>query len=154
VVKNHFSLVKPGGWIQLVEGQWVDRDHPFDPVTHPNLSKMYRMQWWLTESFGMNIFIGYELEKLLEEAGFKNVQKSQYTIGYGALAKSPEWIKRSVDLWIRTFHGLRSLLPEGGVPGVLKNKAEFDQLMIDVHKEVVKLGFGPKMNFVIGQRPE
>ncbi|EAQ87473.1 hypothetical protein CHGG_04092 [Chaetomium globosum CBS 148.51] len=154
VVKNHFSLVKSGGWIQLVEGQWVDRDHPFDPVTHPNLDKMYRMQWWCTENFGMDMFIGYRLEDLLEEAGFKNVQKTQYTLGYGALAKSPEWKKRSVDMWVHTFRGLGALLPKGGIPGVLKDKAEFDQLMIDLHKETLELGYAPKMNFVIGQRPE
>ncbi|KAH6632430.1 hypothetical protein F5144DRAFT_533970 [Chaetomium tenue] len=154
VVKNHFSLVKPGGWIQLVEGQWVDRDHPFDPVTHPNLDKMYRMQWWCTENFGMDMFIGYKLEDLLKEAGFKNVHKTQYTLGYGALAKSPEWKKRSVDMWVHTFRGLGALLPKGGIPGVLEDKAEFDQLMIDLHKETLELGYAPKMNFVIGQRPE
>ena len=154
VVKNHFSLVKPGGWIQLVEGQWVDRDHPFDPVTHPNLDKMYRLQWWFTETSGMDIFVAYKLEDLLKEAGFKNVQKTQYTLGYGALAKSPEWAKRSADYWVHTFRGLRELLPEGAVPGVVRNKAEFDELIISIHKETLELGYAPKMNFVIGQRPE
>lgn len=154
VVKNHFSLVKPGGWIQLVEGQWVDRDHPFDPATHPYLDKMYRMQWWFTENFGMDVFVGYRLEDLLKEAGFTNVQKTQYTLGYGALAKSPEWTKRSVDHWIHTFRGLRELLPEGGVPGVVGNKAEFDELITNIYKETLELGYAPKMNFVVGQKPE
>ncbi|KAK3294197.1 S-adenosyl-L-methionine-dependent methyltransferase [Chaetomium fimeti] len=154
VVKNHFSLVKPGGWIQLVEGQWVERDHPFDPVTHPNLDKMYRMQWWCTENFGKDMFVAYRLEELLKEAGFKNVQKKQFTLGYGALAKSPEWKKRSVDMWIHTFRGLGALLPEGGIPGVLRNKAEFDELMVNLHAETLELGYAPRMNFVVAQKPE
>jgi len=44
VLRNQQTLLKRGGWIQLVEAQWVDRDIYFDSVRSPNLAKMSIMQ--------------------------------------------------------------------------------------------------------------
>jgi len=35
----------------------------------------------------MNIYIVYELGDLLRQAGFKNIQKTTFKLGYGAAAR-------------------------------------------------------------------
>lgn len=154
VLRNHFSLLKPGGWIQLVEGQWVDHDRPFDAAKYPNLAKMSVMQRWSTANFGMDIFVAYRLEDLLKEAGFEKVQKTQFDLGYGALAREVDWRQPSADMWIDTFRGLGTKLPEGGIPGVAQDADEFNDFLDKLHAEVLEYGYQPKLNFVIGQKPE
>jgi len=153
VLRNHHSLLKPGGWIQLVEGQWVDRDHPFDAPRYPNLAKMSQMQKWSTSNFGMDIEIAYCLEDLLREGGFQGVAKTQLSLSYGAKAREEQWKQRSADMWVDTFRGLGSKLPEGGIPGVARNVEEFYAFLDELHSEVLEYGYQPTLNFVIGQKP-
>lgn len=154
VVKNHYSMLKPGGWIQLVEGQWVDRDRPFDPEKYPSLAKMSEMQKWSTSNFGMDIYVAYRLENLLKEAGFERVEKTHFNLGYGALAREVDWKQRSADMWIDTFRSLGSKLPEGGIPGVARDVDEFHEFLSKLHSEVLEYGYQPRLNYVVGQKPE
>lgn len=154
VLRNHAALLKPGGWIQLVEGQWVDRDQPFDPAKYPSLAKMSAMQKWSTANFGMDVYVVYRLEDLLKEAGFQHVEKTQFDLGYGALARDDDWKQTSADMWIDTFRGLGTKLPEGGIPGVARDAEEFNAFLEQLHAEVLEYGYQPKLNFVIGQKPE
>ncbi|KAF2806144.1 uncharacterized protein BDZ99DRAFT_466411 [Mytilinidion resinicola] len=153
VLKNQLSLLKPGGWIQLVESQWVDRDHPFDAAQYPNLAKQTTLQKWSTDAFGMDIFIAYNLEDHLRELGFQNVSKQQFELGYGAKAKEESWKVPSADLWVNTFSSFGERWPEGGIPGVAKTKEEFYQFLEDLKKEVLEVGYAPKISYIIGQKP-
>jgi len=154
VVRNHFSLLKPGGWIQLVESQWVDRDHPVDAAKHPNLAKMNDMQTWSSDAFGMDNFVAYRLEELLKEGGFENVQKTQFDLRYGALAREGGWKQRSADVMVDTLRALGANLPEGGIPGVARDVGEYHAFLDKLHAEMLEHGYQPKLNFVIGQRPD
>jgi hypothetical protein len=154
VLRSHFSLLKPGGWIQLVEAQWVDRDHPFDAAKYPNLAKMSLMQTWSATAFGMDIFVAYRLEDLLKEAGFENVQKTQFDLGYGALAREAGWKQRSAEVMTDTMRALGARLPEGGIPGVARDADEYNAFLDQLHGEFLEFGYQPKLNYVIGQKPE
>ncbi|KAF2499003.1 methyltransferase family protein [Lophium mytilinum] len=153
VLKNQLALLKPGGWIQLVETQWVDRDHPFDAAQYPNLAKQTTLQTWSTDVSGMDIFIAYNLEDHLKELGFENVSKRDFVLGYGAKAKEESQNRPSADLWIKTFTSFGERWPEGGIPGVAKTKEEFYQFLEDLKNEVSEVGYAPKISYVIGQKP-
>ncbi|KAK4141751.1 uncharacterized protein C8A04DRAFT_30595 [Dichotomopilus funicola] len=153
VVKNHFHLVKPGGWIQLAEVQWVPRGADYDALP-PILKRITAFQQWTTEFFGMDVDAAYRLEDWIKEAGFVNVQKTSFTLGYGAAAREEAWQKPSAEMWLETFGGLRSKVPEGGIPGLLDSVDEFDKFLEEIVAGVLEYGYRPTLNFVIGQRPE
>jgi hypothetical protein len=111
VIKNLSTIIRPGGYIQLVEAEWIDPENPASPKTRPNLSKQAALQVWSTESFGMDINIAYKLEDLLKDAGFEDVTKVQFDHGYGALARDPEQRNVSAELWVDCFRPLGEKIP-------------------------------------------
>lgn len=153
VIRNHASLLKPGGWIQLVEAEWIDHDHPTDAAKCPIMAKMFRLAEW-TCNFGTDVFVAYHLEDLLKDAGFRHVQKTQFVVGYGASAKEEQWRQPSAEIWVDIFKGLATKMPAEGIPGVARTPEEFYQLLDELPAEMVEWGYHPKLNFVIGQKPE
>jgi hypothetical protein len=137
----------------LVEAQWVDRDHRFDAAQYPNLAKQTTLQKWSTDTFGMDIFIAYNLEDHIKELGFQNVSTQQFELGYGAKAKEESWKAPSVDLWVNTFSSFGERWPESGIPGVAETKEEFYQFLEDLKKEVFEFGYAPNLSYIIGQKP-
>lgn len=105
VVRNYFQALKPGGYLQLVEAEWIN---VHSPSALPRLHQQELLQAWSTESFGMNIHIAYELETYLRDAGFENIQKVQFDHGYGAKAKDPTQASASAELWVECFRTLDS----------------------------------------------
>lgn len=110
VLRNQLDSLKPGGWIQLVEVEWINQKNPH---RLPELYKHSLMQEWSTKSFGMDINIAYKLEGLLEDAGFVNVQKVQFSHGYGALAHSPTQKDASAELYVECFRSMDAKMPPG-----------------------------------------
>ncbi|KAJ5660841.1 uncharacterized protein N7484_000213 [Penicillium longicatenatum] len=153
VLRNQRTWLKPGGWIQLVEAQWVDKDVAFDPVQSPNLAKMTIMQKWSTAAFGMNIYIAYDLENLLQEAGLENIRQTSFSLGYGAKAREEQWKVPSAEMWVDTFRSLGHKMPPEGIHGVAQTPDEFDAFLDALKVEVLEQGYAPQLNFVIGQKP-
>ncbi|RAL06092.1 class I SAM-dependent methyltransferase [Aspergillus ibericus CBS 121593] len=151
---NLLSLLRPGGWLQLVECQWVDRDEPVDPIKSPKLAKMSEMQKWSTAAFGMNIYIAYELKKLLQDLGFQNITKTSLTLGYGSKAREEHWKVPSAHMWVSGFRSLGHKMPPEGIPGVAKTPAEFDAFLNDLRDEVLEHGYAPRLNIITGQKPQ
>ncbi|KAL4863814.1 hypothetical protein BDV12DRAFT_201748 [Aspergillus spectabilis] len=152
VIRNLSTIIRPGGHIQLVEAEWINPDHPAPPETRPNLSKQAALQVWSTEAFGMDIHIAYKLENLLRDAGFEDVTKIQFDHGYGALARDPSQQNVSAELWVDCFRPLGEKIPDGGIPGVAANAAEFHEFMDALEAEIKKFGYQPKLNFVYGRK--
>lgn len=105
VVHNLVQTLKPGGYIQLVEAEWIN---PQDPATLPQLKKQAILQEWSTKNFGMDIHIAYQLEDILRNAGLQSVTKLQYDHGYGLKAKAEEQRNGSAELWVECFRSLDS----------------------------------------------
>ena len=154
MIRNHASLLKPGGWIQLVECEWIDHGHPVDVAKCPLIAKMLRLLEWTISNLGGDTFVAYRLENLLKDAGFQHVQKTQFDVGYGALAKEEQWRRPSAEIWVDVFTALAPKIPEGGIPGVARDAEEFDEFLNELPGEMIKWGYQPKINFVIGQKPE
>ncbi|AEO63656.1 a3a323fe-6d63-44dc-8ac0-9f720fc8c6c6 [Thermothielavioides terrestris] len=156
VVRNHAALLKPGGWIQLAEVQWFDRDRPLDDARFPYITKMYKMALWTRTHSDMDIFVADRLEDLVREAGFENVQRAEFDVGYGPLAREAAWREKSVDLQVDAFRGFATKLPKdgSGFPGVARDAAEYARFLDGLRAEMLEHGFKPKLFVVIGQKPE
>lgn len=111
VISNLVASLKPGGYIQLVEAEWIDPDNLADEKTRPQLRKQAALQEWSTASFGMDIHIAYKLEGLLRDAGLEDVRKVQFNHGYGALARSKDQRNVSAELWVECFRTLDEKIP-------------------------------------------
>jgi SAM-dependent methyltransferase len=111
VISNLVSSLKPGGYIQLVEAEWIDPENLADEVTRPQLRKQAALQEWSTASFGMDIHIAYKLEGLLRDAGLEDIRKVQFDHGYGALARSQDQRNVSAELWVECFRTLDEKIP-------------------------------------------
>jgi hypothetical protein len=108
VIQNHVSILKPGGYIQLVEAEWIDPQHP---ATLPQLKKQAALQVWSTKEFGFDINVAYQLEDFLKDAGLEDVHKIQFDHGYGKKAKDPNQASVSAELWVECFRSLDSKIP-------------------------------------------
>lgn len=110
VLRNQLDALKPAGWIQLVEVEWIDLKNPH---RLPELYKHSLMQEWSTKSFGMDINIAYKLENMLKNVGFINIQKVQFSHGYGALAHSQTQKDASAELYVECFRSIDAKMPPG-----------------------------------------
>ncbi|KAL8981826.1 MAG: hypothetical protein Q9205_003505 [Flavoplaca limonia] len=149
VLRNQFDALKPGGWIQLVEVEWIDAEKPH---SLPELHKHALMQKWSTSTFGMDIGIAYKVGDLLTEAGFINVQKTPFAHGYGALARRPDQKDGSAELYVECFRSIDSKMPPDGIPGVAKTPHDFHQFLDRLEVEIKMHGYQPKLNFVYAQK--
>lgn len=110
VLHNQYDALKPAGWIQIVEVEWID---PKNPHRLPELHKHALMQQWSTRTFGMDIDIAYKVEDLLKETGFINVGKTQFDHGYGAKARRPDQRDASAELYVECFRSIDAKMPAG-----------------------------------------
>lgn len=111
VISNLVASLKPGGYIQLVEAEWINPENPADEKSRPQLRKQALLQEWSTASFGMDIHIAYKLQGFLEDAGLEDVQKVQFDHGYGALARVEDQRNVSAELWVECFRTLDEKIP-------------------------------------------
>lgn len=111
VISNLVSSLKPGGYIQLVEAEWINPKNLADAVSRPQLRKQAALQEWSTASFGMDIHIAYKLAGLLADAGLEDVETIQYDHGYGALARVENQRDVSAELWVECFRTLDEKIP-------------------------------------------
>ncbi|KAF4333983.1 methyltransferase [Fusarium beomiforme] len=153
VISNLVQSLKPGGYIQLVEVEWINPKSPADEKTRPQLRKQAALQEWSTESFGMDIHIAYKLEGLLRDAGLEDIQKVQFDHGYGALARVDDQRNVSAELWVECFRTLDEKIPESGIPGVARNAKEFHEFLDALEIEIKTYGYQPKLNYVYGRKP-
>lgn len=105
MVHNLVELVKPGGYVQLVEAQWIIPDVSDQ---RPEQKKLNLVQTWSTESFGMDIHVWNKLETLLRAEGCEDIVVESFDLGYGAEAKRPEDRNVSAELWVESFRHLAS----------------------------------------------
>ncbi|OCL05439.1 hypothetical protein AOQ84DRAFT_322932 [Glonium stellatum] len=150
VVRNLVELLKPGGYIQLVEAEWID---PSRPASLPQLKRQAVLQEWSTKEFGMDIHVAYQLEGYLREAGLEDVTKVQFDHGYGARSRDPEQADISAELWVECFRSLDQKLGPDGIPGVASNVREFHAFLDALEVEIKTYGYQPKLNFVYGRKP-
>ncbi|KAH0598266.1 hypothetical protein MHUMG1_03561 [Metarhizium humberi] len=83
VVKNLISMVKPGGWVQLME---MNAFQPPKGTLGPAMTDFAKMTSEVWTAIGVGDFAN-EMKHILEEAGLKNVQERRILCDIGKLAK-------------------------------------------------------------------
>lgn len=100
IVHNLCQLVKPGGWIQLVE---MD-------VTGTVYGPAMRDAWAATGAFLTAAGAGTDYAKnmagWLREEGFENVRDEHVDLDLGARVQDPEWATRSAKILVESFTGV------------------------------------------------
>lgn len=99
IVRNLCRLVKPGGWIQLVE---MD-------VTAKARGPAIRDAWDATGAFltaaGAGTDYGKEMAGWLRDEGFENVHDEHVHLDVGARVNEPEWATRSAKILVEALRG-------------------------------------------------
>lgn len=90
VIANLAGLVKPGGWLQLVE-----LDSFTSPATGPALTDVLRLMKEMFLLIGLGDYIN-DMKAAAERAGLRNVQEHKILCEVGALAK-PELREKSAN---------------------------------------------------------
>lgn len=85
-VEGLFSLVKPGGYIQLVESDLLS----FDREGHPGMTMFMDFAEKAFPMANMNHIAGRFLKEWLEGAGAIDIEQKQFTYGMGAQAETQE----------------------------------------------------------------
>lgn len=86
VIHTLTDAVKPGGYIQLVEAEWVLSSYTEE---QPEQKKLAIVQDWSCSSSGMNVHIWKKTAGILENCGFLDIMETPFDLGYGATAKQP-----------------------------------------------------------------
>lgn len=169
VVHNLVELVKPGGYVQLVEAEWI---LPEVSDQQPEQKKLNLVQSWSTESFGMDIHIWNKLAPLLRAEGCEDIVEESFDLGYGATATRPEDRDVSAELWAESFRHLAgkisgecnppifqwrtptlTLSKEAGIPGVAKSADDYHAFLDRLVIELKLLGYTPKIKWIVGRKP-
>lgn len=100
IVHNLCQLVKPGGWIQLVEMDVTGTVH----------GPAMRDAWAVTGAFLTAAGAGTDYAKnmagWLQQEGFENVQDERVDLDVGARSKDAEWATRSTKILVEAFTGV------------------------------------------------
>lgn len=105
MVNNLLTVLKPGGYIQLVEVEWNSRTVELEDLPLA-LRKQALMNKWSTESAGMDIDIAYKLADLLRDVGCVDVTEVKFEHGYGAMVREREFAEYSAQLIVQCYRTL------------------------------------------------
>lgn len=143
VLVNLIELVKPGGWLELVEV------NSFGPMKRgPALTDMFRLMRELFTATGAGDYVS-QMQGWVEKAGLVNVQERTFECKIGALAK-PELKEQSIN-------GIAAALPpliavSKNLPTTFK-EGELEGLEDRLRAELASQGGRYEMRAVWGQKP-
>jgi hypothetical protein len=145
-VTNLVKLVKPSGWIQLVEMQWQDWDA--GPVLQEFQQAMRRLVGMVTNGQGVDMREG--LTALFEKAGLTKVQHAIFAVPVGVKAKE-DVRELSLQSMFATASfataTLKKLQP-------VELEADIDSLPARLVGELRKTGGSYKLFALWAQKPE
>ncbi|KAK8915005.1 N-methyltransferase sirN [Metarhizium anisopliae] len=145
-VKNLCDLVKPGGWVEILE-----QDH-----NPPSPGAFERAESMIREIFTVNGF-GYDyplrIKKWLEDAGMQDVRQEVIDVPVGALNPNPEMAQKST--W-QISSALAGFLPMARGYAALPLSMPRDQLeSLPQHtaEEMKRVGGIQRIYIVYGRKP-
>ncbi|KAI8966100.1 S-adenosyl-L-methionine-dependent methyltransferase [Daldinia sp. FL1419] len=144
------ELVKPGGWIELMEPQYEATDESHGPAYKQFLDMLSEL--WAMR--GTNSSFAAELEDMVKDAGFVDVQSVLLPIGIGPKHKDPKLADISVQ---STVGGGKNITIAGKVvPGGLKciSGEDFETWPARFEEELRTQGACMPLRVVFGRKPE
>lgn len=173
VIHTLTDAVKPGGYIQLVEAEWVLSSYTEE---QPEQKKLAIVQDWSCSSSGMNVHIWKKMAGILENCGFLDIRETPFDLGYGATAKQAVDRQWTAELLPKSFRHLARKMPsmfdsreltssmaksglltsslaEGGIPGVARDADEYMTFLDRLVLEMKAVGYTPKLRWITARKP-
>ncbi|KAB8071233.1 hypothetical protein BDV29DRAFT_197544 [Aspergillus leporis] len=142
VIKNLTTLLKPGGWVQLMEMNGFS-----PPPNGPAMTDFAKMASEMFTGIGVGDFANNN-KSMLEEAGLKNVQEKRVIVNLGKKAK-PEFQEKSL-------HGVTGpIVPLTSVAKTVPSSftsEQLDALPARVKEELESEGGQVEMIIAFGQK--
>ncbi|KAF2150681.1 putative methyltransferase [Myriangium duriaei CBS 260.36] len=150
VLDRLIDLLKPGGYIQLVEAEWAFSTYTDEQAQQ---RKLGLVQCWSTESSGMDVHIWQKLPGLLSERGLVDMKEENFNLGYGATAVRLEDRTWTAELLPQSFRHLARKIPDGGISGVAANAEEYMAFLDDLVHEMKAIGYNPQLKWLTARKP-
>ncbi|KAF2656942.1 methyltransferase GliN [Lophiostoma macrostomum CBS 122681] len=147
VIKRLMGLVKPGGYIQLVEADMM----AFDREGHPGMSALMDFMANFFATGDMDPSTGPKLAGWLEQAGAEDIESKVMSFGIGARGRSKEQQEKSTWNELTLVNNLRFVCEK--IPGFWYSADRFQALERLVREEMETTGNTWRFYVVTGRRP-
>jgi len=145
-IKAMISLVKPGGWIQLVEMEWDGWDvGPAGATFHDAGRDLFSMV-----SHGQGVDLREKLVPILKDAGLEKIHHEIFKVSYGAKA-SEEIRSLSEASLVATATSISESTKM--LPPISVSRENLDTLPADLAKENREQGFESVYFSLWAQKP-
>ncbi|KAF1998246.1 hypothetical protein P154DRAFT_578072 [Amniculicola lignicola CBS 123094] len=147
VVKNLCDLVKPGGWIQLVEAE--DR---IDEEDGPAWKSLFQIMHDVFNMIGTNYGAIADAAKWLEEFGFEDVREEVVEVKYGKKNKDVDLARKGILGHRLSAAGLTRFAKTLPQEKISISRQEMDTLPAVLELETEERGHTLYMRVVYGRR--
>ncbi|KAJ7685451.1 S-adenosyl-L-methionine-dependent methyltransferase [Mycena polygramma] len=142
-VQEIYRVLRPGGWVQLAEcTPWHEGKYPGKPCME-KLTAIYRR---VAEARGLYVDCAYHIPKMLEEAGFVEIQSESRMQLMGKWAG--EIGVANAANHVAVLRGIKTPALEAGGFGYVNSEAEYDALLEGLAKEWDEIP-GSEKEFII-----
>ncbi|KAI8974676.1 S-adenosyl-L-methionine-dependent methyltransferase [Pilobolus umbonatus] len=143
-LKNAFKILKPGGYIELVEPN-LGSFYNMGPI----LEKLLGTMSYIMEMRGMTPNLGENLESLLECAGFVNIKVISLIMPINHTNKIGELWWRDIE---RGYHNVRPMLALNNP--AFERPENYRVYLDSIADECRQMKTDSKLNIVYAQKPE
>ncbi|KAJ2902513.1 hypothetical protein MKZ38_000477 [Zalerion maritima] len=148
-VAELFACVRPGGWIELHEGNMVVVRN--EGSQHAAMARFRDVAVAAWASIGQLPDPGPRVGQWLRDAGAVDVVESVQVIKLGPEAESKQDGDRALAMLLHMLDGMKNMV--GGRPGH-PSMHDFDKLKVDLVKEVEEVGNFWQYHLAYGRKPE
>jgi len=129
-LREIYRVLRPGGWVQLGESHaWIEGEYPNKPCME-KLVAMYRR---LVESRNLYIDCAQGIPKMLEEAGFVDIQRESQMPQMGKWAGELGVANRINH--VAVLRGIKTPILKAGGFGGVSSEEEYDALLEGLERE-------------------
>ncbi|KAJ7130770.1 S-adenosyl-L-methionine-dependent methyltransferase, partial [Mycena crocata] len=142
-LREIYRVIRPGGWVQLAEfTAWEEGQYPEKPC----MEKLVAMYRCLVKSRNLYIDCAEGIPKMLQEAGFADIQSESRMHRMGKWAGELGVANRINHVGV--FRGIKIPILKAGGYGYVNSEAEYDALLEGLEREWDEIP-GTEKEFVI-----
>ncbi|PSR83633.1 hypothetical protein BD289DRAFT_435636 [Coniella lustricola] len=153
-IAHLYSIVKPGGWVQISEGTMDFPPEIVSPERTPAYNDMLLLMQSIAGMVGAEWHLGRTLRGLLEGAGFVEIGEEDVLLHMGSTNKDPELARQGAESCGVAVHGLSKFaknFPPEKQPLLLER---YETLPADLQTELAEKGAVYPLKVVWGRKPE
>ncbi|KAF1960871.1 methyltransferase GliN [Byssothecium circinans] len=149
VVESLFELVKPGGYIVLIEADMLSFE---DGENHPGMTEFMKYAARAFPEVKMNPSAGSELKRLIKDAGAQDVKEVVFSFGMGVAADTEGMLKETTENMASIIANFA--LFGSKMPNYWYSQEDFEMLNNSVAHELNTIGNTWKFWMVTGKKCE